>query len=48
MTASPSSRPIRSRSARNRMDVVTNGRKLSRELMDGVKPMAKSCCTMNM
>ena len=27
----------------NRMDVVTNGRKISHELMDGVKPRAKSC-----
>ena len=37
MTASPSWRPIPKQVGTNRMDVVTNGRKLSQELMDGVK-----------
>ena len=37
MTASPSSAPDPKQIGTNRMDVVTNGRKLSHELMDGVK-----------
>ena len=32
----------------NRMDVVTNGRKLSQELMDGVKANGSILLTMNM
>jgi methyl-accepting chemotaxis protein len=31
----------------NRMDVLTNGRKLSQELMDGVKANVRSSCTTN-
>jgi len=27
----------------NRMDVLTNGRAVSRELLEGVKPRARSC-----
>ena len=32
----------------NRMDVVTNGRKLSRELLDGVKAKGEILLPMNM
>ena len=44
--ASPCWRPIPSRSARTAWTSVTNGRKLSRELMDGVKANGEILLTL--
>ena len=40
--------PVPEQIGQNRMDVDTGGRKLVRELRDGIaRPTAKSCCAMN-